>query len=412
MKSSVTVGLICAALMCIHCDGTEPENQKFTTALTWLENSLLSLPSFGSQIDVDTYLTTNTPDQDDDGDAAIFDLLNDVFDFECHRETADLELRYCPEDISEAASNEFSLETINGILARALLHFYTYYPDSLENESCESTGSSEEIIGSIEFSPETSQDFSLLSDDLWQCFDKKNGADDVQIFTMYNKAQDNTLYALTQFRLGQFDGQDNSDQIIEIYGRRENPNDTTYAIIAWNIVLYIDRTEANEQDQTLRLVLMLNPSSKNFVLKFANFERSADTTTPFDAKQEVIMLGRAGYDWEANSYFSGQYYLKTKTIDDENFYERLYCASNQSTPQLDADCSSIQDQGELFFDQANGYFSSGGIFTFLEMNSEDQTNLENFSTFFDQPNYITSNQLALQDDFPSNIVNNDDPDEE
>lgn len=393
------------------CNGSGASNEDFTQPVTWVDLSLGSLPMFGDEVDITTYLTTDIPFEDDDGDDFLFDILNDALSFQCHRSTAEIELEYCPQGVDSTTVNEFDEDTLNGILARALFSFYDLYPDNRDFETCESTIRSEEITGAVEFTPEEGSSLQLLESDLWDCFEERDGANNTVITSMFSDTLESGVFALTQYQLGFMNEDQTQNQVIEVYARPSEDQSDAYDLIAWNVSIYRDRSQTGE-DRRSRVTAILNPLSRRFVAKFTIFTREAEATTLFEPRVEMVLLGNAGYDVVSEELVPGTYYLKTRGIDDENLYERTYCVDNQSPPNLNANCTLILEPAELFFDNAQGFFSTAGLFNFLDMNTEDQDFLRKFVDLFDAPTFINEGQLPKPIDFPTQITNNDDAEPE
>lgn len=399
----------------IYCGDGNPssQNEKFTLALLFLQNTLQSVPMFSAPADISSYgLVYDYPDNTDQGDTLLFSRLNDLLAFQCHKNASKLKIAFCPENTNELTENQFSLETLTGLITEAFLQIYTYYPDDRKNRDCSSANSKNPIQRDLEFEPSFTQSTHLLDEELWECYEKKSASNNTKVFTLFNRAIDQKTYALTQYRLGDENKDIFRNQLIEFYARRDSSNTETFETIAWNIVFYEDIEEG--QDSVTRLTGIMSPKLNRMVVKYSRQSREASSTGLFSDDIDTVLFGVSGFSAETESFTTGRYFAKSRlyNANDQISFDRTYCISNNPANTFypynpstlpNNPCNLFSNSQNLFFDNASGYFSDAGLFTFLDLNNDDTEALQRFVTVLDGPQYLGVGQLLLPNQFPTNI---------
>jgi hypothetical protein len=403
------IGLLGLVALFAHCEGGDgDQSAAYSEIENVLTSSLSALPQLQDAIELENGLTIDVPSIDNDGDEALVQQLNQWLEFQCHLPNTIFTINYCPESVNLLTSNTYTPQTLHGQVATAFERVFEIYPNDASYQDCNQSIFSSPLEGEASFSPEDTRNFSLLPDDLWTCLEDRQSNNNSQTYTLYSQATNQTTYALTHVSLDAETSAYLTNAWVDMYARKAQASDDEPEIIAWNIMLAQEALSSDNRDQSSRLILIINTQTGNYIGKYGEKQREALTNELYTPSQDWVMLGRGGFDVIAQLFTQGQYSFRGRLInaEEETFFERQFCINNDATPSFSTteNCVTFEQELTEFFDQNDGFWDSQTLLEFLDLTSEDQSQLSRWEAFLDGPNYLELSDIPIRSDFPTIIT--------
>lgn len=326
-------------------------------------------------------------------------VIEDFFKLECHN--ADGTFSFCPDDVTEDLDNKFSLTSLIGLIYHSDIYLGEIYrmEDVADSETgeptymtCERGSPSGELINHTPvFSPSDADKFFVEFGTLCECFGVVGDWGGAVDYGLYSKATDNLTFAAAVSRkqaVGIESYVGIASHIFQSYLRKDDSGDPI--MLGFNVASYDDKESG---DYSGRALLLSNIAANKFIVKYISGVEEI-------SRNHIAAIGLAGYDPDTSEWVDGYYMVKAKFGTED---EDTICIQNGETPAVvdDSNCSDI-----------SGSFSETGwttseLYTWLEASETDQTNLAGFNSFFDNDNFLTTDELPQNnsDYFPDSISN-------
>lgn len=362
-------------------------------------------------------ITPKSYDQSSNNSDATTSLIESFFKAECHTDNNSLNL--CPSGVETTLDNKFTTTTLIGLIQHADMYLGNVYTSSeiVDPETGESistptyktcgrgTNAAELTDHTPVYSPADSDNFVIDFGSLFDCVGEFTFVTNTS-YALYSKAADDLTFAGLTSRKQEESTEDYAgvmSDIFQSYLRRDLSSNPI--ILGFNLASY-DYKGGN--DSAGRSLLLTNISKNQFMVKYISGLPEISGYT--DGYTYIIALGTAGYDPTTSVWVDGYYLVKSKSHDDD---PQITCVQNGLTPSIvegPEDFASWEPSDSSPCSSVAGFFSDDGwtieeVYDWLEAEESDRTNLAGFDGYFDDADFLTSDDIPHNnsDYFPDSI---------